>query len=323
MGMIKLPHMAQNMFNTPIMLSSRKAEMIVAALSGKFDITALTNETRQFDAEALRDLSARGRQDAYLDRERDMAKRKKATTGPWASQEPYWGDKPYWLSPSGIAVIDVAGTLTRSYGLNPESGFTGYDGIWTKLAFAMDDEDCKGIWFKINSGGGAVDGLMDLAEAIWKCSARNGGKPIWAFAGDYAYSAAYMIGASGDKFYAPPLGGVGSVSALAVFIDYTAAMEEAGLKAVIFRGQARKAIGVGGMETLDDAETAHIQEQVNEASDFFIDRVSTYRGIAKSRVSQTQGNDYTATQAKAIGFIDGILTEQDAWLKFERHLAAL
>lgn len=319
--MTYLPLLMQNMFNTPIALSSRKAEMIVAALAGKLDIKSLMSETVAFDQAAMRDLSARGRDEARLERELQAAKKNNAPMGPWASSDMWWGDCPYFLSKSGIAVIEICGTLTRTWGLNPESGSTGYDGIWTKLSHAVDNPDCKGIWLKIASGGGAVDGLMDLAMAIYKCSARNGGKPIWSFAGDYAYSAAYTLGSAGDQFFAPYLGGVGSCACLAIFIDQTVAMEMEGLEAHIFRSGKRKAIGVGGIESLDQAEIDHIQNQIDVAGDYLCENTAMFRGIAKSRVSQTQGNDYTATDAKAIGFIDGIMSEQDAWAKFERSLA--
>jgi signal peptide peptidase SppA len=314
-----LPLMMQNLFNTPIALSQRKAEMIVAALAGRLDIRSLTTETAAFDQRALFDLSARGRDQARLERELIAAKRAAAPEGPWTCD--YWGDRPYRLSETGIAIIEVLGTLTRTWGIDPESGSTGYDGIWTKLAFAMDDASCKGIWVKDNSGGGAVDGLFDLTEAIFKCSARNGGKPIWAFAGDYAYSAAYAIAAACDKVFAPRLGGIGSIGCIAIVADLTGKLEQEGIKAHIFRSADRKAIGIGGLESLDEEETRHIQAQIDEAGDYFQELVAQYRALSKSDVSKTRGTDYTATQAKAIGLIDGILTEQDAWSEFEREIA--
>lgn len=321
MAIAQLPLLMQNLFNTPIALSQRKAEMIVAALAGKLDITALTTETRSYDQRALLDLAGRGREEARLERELREARRGGAASGPWTCT--FWGDKPYRLSLNGIAVIDVLGTLTRTWGIDPDSGSTGYDGIWTKLEHAMDDDACKGIWFRINSGGGAVDGLFDLTDAIWKCSARNGGKPIWAFLGDHGYSAAYGVAASCDMVFAPQLGGAGSASCLALFADYTEQLENEGIKIEIFRGEDRKAIGLGGLESLDDEERKHIQAQIDEASAYFQDRLATYRAgiLSKSSISETRGRVYTATQAKAIGFIDGILSEQDAWENFEREIA--
>lgn len=323
-----LPLVMENLFNRPIAISERKATMIVAALAGRLDISALTSDTATFDRAALSDIAARGRADARREPMLRSSAMDASPDGPMIVPKDEWSyaawvrGTPYPLSKSGIAVIDVLGTLTRSWGCDPYSGSTGYDGIWTKLAYAMDDPAVKGIWFRINSGGGAVDGLYDLVDAIWQCSARNGGKPIWGFAGDYAYSAAYALGMACDRLMAPPLGAVGSIGTLAIFVDYTAMLEAEGIKATIFRSPDRKAIGIGGMEPLDNPEIEKIQAMIEEATAYFQDRAALYRGVPKSAISETRGNDYTATQAKAIGLIDGILREQDAWLEFERAIAA-
>lgn len=322
-----LPLVMQNLFNRPIAISERNAQMIVAALAGRLDIASLTSDTVTFDRSALNGMAARGRAEA---REERMLRAERMQTGPdgpmivppseWSWESQYRG-KPYAVSASGIAIIDVLGTLTRTWGCDPYSGSTGYDGIWTKLAYAMDDPVVKGIWLRINSGGGAVDGLYDLVDALWRCSLRNGGKPIWAFAGDYAYSAAYALGMACDRFMTSALGGVGSIGTLAIFIDYTAMLDVEGIKATIFRAPDRKAIGLGGLEPLDDPEMEKIQAQIEEATDYFQERAALYRGVSKSAISETRGNDYTARQAKAIGLIDDILREQDAWSEFERLIA--
>lgn len=314
----QLPLLMQNLFNTPIALSQRKAEMIVAALAGKLDISHLTGETATYDRAALAALSERGRMEAQLDRQMRAA-RSAMPDGPFYADD-WYGDRPYKLSANGVAIIEVLGTLTRTWGTNPESGTTGYDGIWTKLAFAIDDTACQAIWLRINSGGGAVDGLMDLARGIYRCSARFGGKPIWAFAGDYAHSAAYMLGAAADQFFAPELGGVGSVGCLAIYADISQALEQDGIKAIVFRHPDRKAIGAAGLG-LDEEAIEEIQDQIVEASTVFQSRVAEYRGLPLSRVSETRGRDYTATKAAAIGFIDGIMSEQDAWMELGRSLA--
>lgn len=322
-----LPLVMQNLFNRPIALSQRHAEMVVAALAGRLDIGALISDTATFDKAALADLAARGRAEARQERSLRAERMQAGPDGPMIVPKQEWGDAaffrgtPYPLSASGIAIIDVLGTLTRTWGCDPYSGSTGYDGIWTKLAYAIDDTAVKGIWLRINSGGGAVDGLFDLVDGIAQVNARSGGKPIWAFAGDYAYSAAYALGMAADRFITSALGGVGSIGTLAIVVDYTAMMEAEGIKAMIFRSADRKAIGIGGLEPLDDAEIAHIQAQIDEAGSYFEEKTALYRGLSKSAISETRGNDYTARQAKAIGLIDDILREQDAWSEFERVIA--
>jgi len=318
---VYLPLMMQSLFNTPIALSDAKAKVIVSAFAGRLNIQSLEAEAFKLDRAGMRDLAASGRKEADLDRNRNAAARRvQAPEGPMTSDD-WYGDRPYKLTSKGIAIIEISGTLTRTWGVGPYSGTTGYDGIWTQLAFAMDDDSCTGIWLKINSGGGAIDGLADLAQGIYRCSARFGGKPIWAFAGDAAYSAAYWLASAADRVIVAPLGGVGSIGVIAIYADITRALEEEGIEAIIFRSAKRKAIGIGGIEKMDDQEINHIQSQIDEAGGFFEAAVAQYRSIAKSAVSETQGTDYTASQALAIGLVDDVLTEQDAWNSFERELA--
>src|SRR3546814_6575840 len=66
----------------------------------------------------------------------------------------------------------------------------------------------------LNSGGGAVDGLEELAEAIYANSARFGGKPIWAMLADHSHSASYWLASAADKVFMPKLGTAGSIGAV-------------------------------------------------------------------------------------------------------------
>lgn len=305
---VYLPHMMNSLFNVPIAVHKAKAETICAALAGRLNIQSLADESTRLDERGLRDLAAMAR---------------KAPAAPGASIIGNDnGGRPYELTESGIAVIRVWDTLTRTWGVGPYSGATGYDGIWTQLLYAQTDRACKAIWLDINSPGGAVDGLFDLQKGIWDMSERNGGKPIYAYAADYAFSAAYALGAAADKFFMPRTGGVGSIACIMLHADITKALDADGIAVTIFRSHDRKAIGMMGAEPLDQEEIDHIQEQVDQIGQIFVESVAAYRGISKSAVSNTRGWDYMGDQAKAIGLVNDVLTEPEAWAKLERKIAA-
>jgi ClpP class serine protease len=305
-----LPLMMQNLFNTPICLSDRKADMIVAALSGRLNIQSLQDETTRLDARALRDLADMGRAEGRTAVAIDV---------PVASMVDE-GGTPYQVTGSGIAVMPVQGTLTRTWGVGPYSGTTGYDGLWTQLAASEDDHRIQARAVLINSGGGAVDGLFDLCDGLYAASARFGGKPIYAFAADYAHSAAYAIGSACDHFTMPALGGVGSIGAICMHADITKALDEAGIEVTVFRSHKRKAIGIMGT-SLDEEEKNKIQTMIETVGDYFCDKVGLYRGIPKSVVSGLQGNDYMGAEAKAIGLVNEVLSEPLAWAQLERIIA--
>jgi ClpP class serine protease len=306
-----LPLMMQNLFNTPICLSDRKADMIVAALSGRLNIQSLQDETTRLDARALRDLADMGRAEGRTALAIDV---------PEGSMPDSNSPNPYQVTGSGIAVMPVQGTLTRTWGVGPYSGTTGYDGLWTQLAASEDDHRVKARAVLINSGGGAVDGLFDLTDGIYAASARFGGKPIYAFAADYAHSAAYAIGSACDHFTCPPMGGVGSIGAICLHADISRALDEAGIEVTVFRSHARKAIGIMGT-SLDDEEKNKIQTMIETVGDYFCDKVALYRDLPKSVVSGLQGSDYMGVEARAIGLVNEVLSEPLAWAQLERIIA--
>lgn len=307
-----LPLVMQQLMNTPLLCSDKHAMTIAAALSGRLNISSIEHETLRMDRRGLEDLAALGRDRADQDRAKPGAS--------MHGSEARWNGKEY-PQVGGIAVIQIWGTLTRNWGVGPYSGSTGYDGIETQLMTAMNDETVRAIWLSINSGGGAVDGCFDLQQLIYACNEKNGGKPIWAMASDYSYSAAYALAAAADMVFVPPTGGVGSVGVITLWADIQKALEQEGISVKIFRSGKRKALGYGGMEDLPEEEEAHIQSQLDEIRDFFVERVAEYRGLAKSVVLQTEGLDYMGRHAKAIGFVNEVRSEHQAWAELERKIA--
>jgi capsid assembly protease len=311
-----LPHVMQQLLGTPLCVTASHASMIAAAFAGKLDIRSIATEFERLDQRALADLAATGRLAADQTRLAQQHKPGAAMFG----NDTSWNGRVYPLV-NGIAVINIWGTLTRTWGVGPYSGSTGYDGIQTQLMTAMNDPKVNAIWLDINSPGGAVDGLFDLQELIWSVNEKNGGKPIWAFAGDHAYSAAFAIGVAADKFFVPQTGGVGSVGVITLWADMQKALEQEGIAVRVFRSGAKKALGYGGFEDLPEESVAHIQGQLDEIRDLFVERVAQYRGISKSSVLQTEGLDYMGRHAKSVGFVTDVLSEHAAWAKLERKLA--
>src|SRR3546814_3701791 len=100
---------------------------------------------------------------------------------------------------------------------------------------AAENDEVKAIFMPHNSGGGAVDGLEELAEAIYANSARFGGKPIWAMLADHSHSASYWLASAADKVFMPKLGTAGSIGAVILHAEMSKALEEAGINVTIFR----------------------------------------------------------------------------------------
>lgn len=316
-----LPFVMQQLFNRPHALSTGTADMIVAALSGRMDIRSLVSESETLDQRALADLATLGRREAD-------ARNAIAEERPGVAER--WGDEvPYTLTETGIAIIPVKGVLKRSWGVGPYSGATGYDGIWTQMIHAYDNENVRAIWFDINSGGGSVDGLFDLTDGIHQMSARFGGKPVHAHCGDAALSAAYAIAAACDTISVPLLGMAGSIGCVIMHAEFSKMLDEEGVNVNIIRSRSRKCRG-SEMEAIDQQTLDEFQELVDESDAVFVDAVLRYRGsstgagglLTKKAISEMDGRVYTGTRALATGLVDTIASEPEAWMKMERQIAA-
>lgn len=314
---VYLPLVAQTLLNTPLMIHEKKAEIICAVLANRLNIASyerMAEAGGRLEREDLADLAIQARRNTIAGIPN--------APEPVKTSDGWYGDRPYQLSPSGIAIIQIWGTLCRTWGVGPFSGFTGYDGIMTSIDFAQRDPMVKGIFLHINSGGGTVDGLSECGDFIHACSARNGGKPIYAYAGDYAYSAAYWLAAACDKVYVGETGGVGSIGCITLYADLSRMLDEEGIDVTVFRSRPGKAIGIGNVEKLPDEEKARIQAQIEYLGQVFEKRVATYMpALTQSAVAATNGFDYIGPSAKAIGLVNDVLPMSEAWAKLERRIA--
>lgn len=308
-----LPFVMGEVFNRPHLISEAHAAMIAAVLSGKMNITSLSGEFGSMDDRGMSDLAEMGRMEARTKRQQS------ATPHPGMARYDGWGF-PYECSDSGIAILPVQGTLRRTWGIGPYSGATGYDGLWTQLMHAAENDEVKAIFMPHNSGGGAVDGLEELAEAIYANSARFGGKPIWAMLADHSHSASYWLASAADKVFMPKLGTAGSIGAVILHAEMSKALEEEGINVTIFRSKDGKMRG-NAMEVLDEATKELFQGMVDEVDEVFVDAVARFRGISKKAVHETNASVYMGRQALATGLCNEILSEPEAWMKLERKIA--
>lgn len=115
-----------------------------------------------------------------------------------------------------VAIVPLHGTMTKydtctSYG-------TSF--IANKLREMADDDNVIGLVLDIDSPGGSCSAIPPMLEAIGY--ARSKGKPVYAHA-DCCASAAYWVASQCDAIYMDnDLSEVGSIGAMAVFVDNSA-----------------------------------------------------------------------------------------------------
>lgn len=126
-----------------------------------------------------------------------------------------------------VAIVPLHGTMTKydtctSYG-------TSF--IANKLREMADDDNVIGLVLDIDSPGGSCSAIPPMLEAIGY--ARSKGKPVYVHA-DCCASAAYWVASQCDAIYMDnDLSEVGSIGAMAVFVDNSATNPTTGERTLV------------------------------------------------------------------------------------------
>lgn len=224
------------------------------------------------------------------------------------------GNSPQAASRSqggAVAVIPVRGVIAhRMSGMEDSSGGTSAEGIGRMLRAAMADASVGTILLDVDSPGGTVTGVSELAEELFEM--RGKGKKIVAQVNGLAASAAYWLASQADEIVSLPSGLAGSIGVFTVHQNLAAALEKEGVDVTVISAGKYKVEG-NPFEPLSDEAKAVKQAQVDEAYGQFVKDVARGRGVTASAVRSGygEGRVLTAKDAKAAGLIDRIGTMED------------
>jgi len=204
-----------------------------------------------------------------------------------------------------IAIIPVCGPLQHRSDIWSYFFGTGtYEQIRADFRAALNDSSVRAILFDVESPGGEVAGIFDLAEEIYQA---RGQKPIFAFANEYAFSAAYAIVSAAEKIYLPKTGQIGSIGVIAVHVDQSGYDEKIGVKYTpIFAGDRKN--DFSPHSALSEAAFETAKASVDRAYGFFTEAVATHRGMKKKAVIDTQAGIFDGAEAVSRGLADGVMS---------------
>lgn len=216
--------------------------------------------------------------------------------------------QPCVVGADGIACIDISGTLVaKCSGMAAMSGLTSYSDIAADFSSAINDPSCRGIMLSIDSPGGEVAGMFDLADMMYQA---RGQKPVCAVV-SCAASAAYLLASAADVIVVSRTGITGSVGIIAMHLDESRADEQAGLKyTAIFAGE-RKTDG-NPHEPLSPDARSNMQARVDTVYGMFTSAVARNRGMAETAVRKTQAGVYMGQDGVTVGFADAVGNMDDA-----------
>jgi signal peptide peptidase SppA len=172
------------------------------------------------------------------------------------------------------------------------------------LAAASDDRIDR-IVLSIDSPGGQVSGIAELADAIKVASAA---KPVDARVGSMMASAAMWVGAQASSISATRGSEIGSIGTYAVVSDWSKAMEADGIKVHVVSSHELKGAFVFGSEVTDN-QIKELRREIDDITAMFVEDVAAGRKLKpKAAAALATGQVWLAAEALERGLIDTITT---------------
>jgi len=275
-----LPHLATRVFDTPLLIAPQKLEVILGVLAPHLGL------------EVPVPVAAVAMQPASR--------------------------KPYEVTPDGIAIIPVEGTLVhKSYGMDAVSGMRSYVEIQQEVEDAATDPAVKGILLDVDSPGGEVAGVFELTDTIY---AARSAKPIVAVANSNALSGAYLLASGAQRVYAGQSSSLGSIGVIVSHLDVTGSDEKLGFKYTIMHAGARKA-DFNPHVPLSDEARATIEAELNRTYGMLVKAVARNRGLPEASVRETEAARYFGEDAINVRLADRMGTRQDALAELRQAVA--
>lgn len=276
---LSMIHLLERVYNTPVMATPEKLAVVCGVLNARVGLQTI-------------EPSCSVELDDHLMQSATM---KMAAVS----------DQGYVVNERGTAFVPVMGTLCHRSGgmMRPESGMMAYDGIRNMFQAAMADPQVTDVVLDVNSHGGEVHGVFDLADEIFQA---RGKKPITALINETGASAAYLIASAADTVVMPESGMAGSIGVVARHIDMSKANEQDGVKVTYIHAGAKKVLG-NPDEPLSDAAAQELQARVDAAYDRFVQTVARNREMDAQKVRDTEAGVFTGRAAVDAGLIDELI----------------
>jgi protease-4 len=204
--------------------------------------------------------------------------------------------KPY-MTQGGTYVIPVMGMIGK--GLSP------LDAIGSADVEKIDDQidealaaNPKRILFHINSDGGTVDGVEELADKI-----RSLPVDTIAFSSGSMNSSAYWIASAANRVVVSPSASTASVGVYMTLLDQSEQAKASGLQVKVYKSGQFKGIGIPGTSTTPEQDD-YLQREVDALAETFKASVRMKRKLVQDE--DMQGQSMSGKMAAQKGFATGL-----------------
>lgn len=213
---------------------------------------------------------------------------------------------PCYALEDGIAVVSVSGAMSKDgMAFGPYVLLESMRGIAASVRLAADTPGVRAVLLRVDSPGGTVDGITELAEAVAEAAAK---KPLYAYADGLMASAAYWMSCGAREIAVSKVSRVGSIGVICVQREWSKALAEAGVTANVIRSGAYKAVG-NPYEPLSEDARAYMQAASDEVYALFLDAVARGRGCDRGKAERmADGKLFMGEAAREAGLVDRVCT---------------
>lgn len=203
-------------------------------------------------------------------------------------------DNPLLSVEDGIGTVAIEGPILRKPDIFSRVIFGACDSeeIGAAIREAGERDDIRAVFLDIDSPGGTVAGIPELAAAVKALDTR---KPVYAFSSGLMCSAAYWIASQARVIHATPSAQVGSIGVVQAIVDDSARLHAAGIKVEVFAVGKYKSIGAPGTPLTEDQRELIRGNLAGIAKEF---HAAVLAGDRKIPAEAMEGQTFSGHQAE-------------------------
>lgn len=204
-----------------------------------------------------------------------------------------------------VGIVPIKGPIGKNLGkVDTMLGAVDINQVAADLETFAADPSVKTILLDINSPGGTVAGVPELAARVREIAQT---KKVVSFS-EFAASAAYWIGSQASEFIATPsASAIGSVGVFVPVLDRSGELKAKGISVEVIKSGKYKG-QIPGLPLSDDARAA-IQAEVIELHNEFKADVLAVR--SRINPDDLEGQTFTGKRAAARGFVTGLARNRE------------
>ena len=205
-----------------------------------------------------------------------------------------------YIMRGSVAVVPVHGALGKNLDAIDKNwfGMADYNDIESAMLTASEDPNVSHILMHIDSPGGTVTGLPELAKKI-----RTIQKPVTSYTEGMAASAAYWLASQADHVLLSESASVGSIGVYVALLDQSRWLENAGFKVNAISAGKHK-LDYASFQPLSEDARERMQESVDKWHARFKAEVTLNRSIPAENM---EGQTFEGYEAVDAGLASGVV----------------